>query len=175
MGNLRPETFHLGEGRYYSLGPLTLAFKTSTASYTLFEAIIPPGSGAGLHRHVTFDQTQIVLEGRCELQFDDRMEFLGPGDAIFLPKEVIHGLTNLGPVPCRLVIITTPAGLLKMFVAEAAAALGGAEGPLTKGGSANFRSIAAKHGKEWLDADDRMILPASPRTFQNAPHLTGSD
>jgi quercetin dioxygenase-like cupin family protein len=135
MANVQPEGFQLGEGRTYSLGPLTLSFKTTTASYTLFEASGPPGSGASLHRNNAFDQAQIVVDGRCEVRFEDRTIFLGPGDMVFLPKGIVHGLTNLGPGITRLMIITTPAGLLEMFVAEAAAELGGGGGPLTMSGS----------------------------------------
>ena len=158
--NLR--LFSSGEGRTYAFGPLTLAFKTTTASYTLSEASGPPGSGAGLHRHHTFDQTQIVVEGRCEVQLEDRTLFLGPGDLVFLPKGLVHGLTNIGPGTSRLLIITTPGGVLETFVAEAAAALAESGTPLTTGGKANFRVIAAKHGIEWLEADDQLLLSSHP-------------
>ena len=159
MANIQPEAFHVGEGRTYSLGPFTLAFKTTTASYTISEAAAPPGSGTGLHRHLNFDQTQIVVEGRCEVQFEDKTVFLGPGDMVFLPKGVVHGLTNLGPGTSRLLVLTTPAGVLETFVAEAAAALSGNSGPQTKGGNANFRAIAARHGLEWIEPDDRLLIP----------------
>jgi mannose-6-phosphate isomerase-like protein (cupin superfamily) len=162
MANVEAEAFHVGEGRRYSLGPITLAFKTTTASYTLSEATLPPGTGTGLHRHLTFDQMQILVEGRCEAQFADKSVFLGPGDSVFLPKGVVHGLMSLGPGSSRLLIVTTPAGLLEMFVAEAATALNGIGGSMTPGGSGNFRAIAAKHGLEWLEADDRLLLTASP-------------
>jgi quercetin dioxygenase-like cupin family protein len=154
MANARAETFHIGEGRTYNVGPFTLAFKTNTSAYTVAEASCAGGAGTGLHRHNNFDQVQIVLEGRCEVQLEDRTEFLGAGDSVFLPRGIVHGLTNLGPGLARLLVITSPAGLLETFVAEVATKRDDSSaGP---GANANFRIVASKHGLEWLEGDNRI-------------------
>src|SRR5438132_13557521 len=60
----QPRRIRGGDGKSYQLGRITLTFKIAAqdcgAAYTLCEAIEPPGSGAGLHRHGSYDETHIV-------------------------------------------------------------------------------------------------------------------
>jgi len=71
-----PRYFPLGEGKSYQLGRIKLTFKTSAidtgSAYTLCEAVEPPDAGAGLHRHVSYDETHIICEGRYEARLGTR-------------------------------------------------------------------------------------------------------
>src|SRR5205085_12275851 len=90
----QPRRFGPGDGKTYKLGRLTLTFKTTAAdnagAYTLCETIEPAGSGAGLHRHPTYDETHIICEGHFECQLDGKMLELAPGDIMFAPKGTPH-------------------------------------------------------------------------------------
>jgi len=51
-----------GEGTTYQLGRMSMTFKTTAdagwnAANAVCEAVEPPGSGAGHHRHLTYDET----------------------------------------------------------------------------------------------------------------------
>src|SRR5207302_5237926 len=86
----QPRHFRPGEGKTYTLGRITLTFKTTAGdnggAYTLCEAIEPPQSGAGLHRHPTYDETHIICEGHYEFQLGERMLALHPVDMVFAPR-----------------------------------------------------------------------------------------
>ena len=65
---LQATRFLPGEGKSYKLGRMTMTFTTTANqgwnAYTVCEAIEPPESGAGYHRHATYDETFIICEGR---------------------------------------------------------------------------------------------------------------
>ncbi|MEO6030361.1 MAG: cupin domain-containing protein, partial [Burkholderiaceae bacterium] len=96
---VQPRHFPPGDGRVYQIGRMTLTFKTTVehSSYTLCEAIEPPRSGAGLHRHPTYDETFIICEGHYEFQLDGKMLSLGPGDVVFVPRGTPHSFMSMGP------------------------------------------------------------------------------
>jgi mannose-6-phosphate isomerase-like protein (cupin superfamily) len=86
----QPKHFQPGEGKSYKVGRMTMIFKTTAAAnwnaYTVCEAIEPPESGAGYHRHPTYDETFIIVEGRYDFRLDGKLLKLGPGDVVFVPR-----------------------------------------------------------------------------------------
>ena len=141
----QPQHFKPGEGRNYTLGRITLTFKTADTggAYSLCEAVEPPGAGAGLHRHPTYDETHIIVEGCDECRLGDETLTLGPGEMMFAPRGIPHSVRSVGPELGRELIISSPGGVFDAFVADVAAAAKG-------GPAANFRAIAAKYGIEFL-------------------------
>ena len=112
---VRPRHFLPGDGKVYKIGRMTMTFKTTAehnaAAYTLCEAIEPPASGAGLHRHPTYDETFIICDGHYEFQLDEKMLNLGPGD-VWLQvrlgqrqKRVHRGLGQSVSYPLQLMMI----------------------------------------------------------------------
>lgn len=85
-----PKHFPSGESKSFKVGRMTMTFKTTACedwnSYTVCEAIEPPESGAGYHRHPTYDETFIICEGRYDFRLDDKLLKLGPGDVVFVPR-----------------------------------------------------------------------------------------
>lgn len=52
------EHFGADGGRKYQVGRMTILFKTPRdGAFSLVEAIEPPGSGASLHRHPSYQET----------------------------------------------------------------------------------------------------------------------
>jgi mannose-6-phosphate isomerase-like protein (cupin superfamily) len=140
-----------GDGKTYQVGRITLTFKATAAdtggAYTLCEAIEPPDSAAGLHRHPTYDETHIICEGRYECQLGDAKLTLGPGEMMFAPRGTPHSIKSIGPEIGRELVISSPGGIFEVFIEEVAGALAVA----AKGGPAvDFRAIAAKYGIEFL-------------------------
>lgn len=133
---------------------MTITFKTTAehnlGGYTLCEAIEPPASGAGLHRHPTFDETFIICEGRYAFQLGEKMLNLGPGDMVFVPRGTPHSFMSVGPETGRQLIISSPGGIFDAFVAEVATSMVDSGSPSTPGAATDFRAIAAKYGVEFL-------------------------
>jgi mannose-6-phosphate isomerase-like protein (cupin superfamily) len=149
-----PRHFSPGDGKSYTLGRITLRFKTTgtdTANaYTLCEAIEPPGSGAGLHRHATYDETHIICEGRYECQLGDRILKLGPGEMMFAPRGTPHSIKCMGPETGRELMISSPGGIFESFIDEVVRSMTDSGSPGAPGPAKDFRTIAAKYGIEFL-------------------------
>ena len=143
----QPRHFGPGEGRTYQLGKITLTFKTAAVdnggAYTLCEAIEPPGSGAGLHRHPTYDETHIICAARYECRLGDKMLALGPGDMMFAPRGTPHSIKSIGPETGVELIISSPGGIFDAFIDELTTSMAA--------GGRDIRAIAAKYGIEFLD------------------------
>ena len=64
----QPRHFQPGEGKGFKVGRMTMTFKTTASqdwnAYSVCEAIEPPESGAGLHRHPTGIFDAMIAEVR---------------------------------------------------------------------------------------------------------------
>jgi mannose-6-phosphate isomerase-like protein (cupin superfamily) len=150
----QPRCFRSGDGKTYQLGRMTLTFKTtaldSAGAYTLCETIEPPDSGAGLHRHSTYDETHVICEGHFECQLGEQRLELGPGDMMFVPKGVPHSVKSLGPETGRELIISSPGGIFDAFIDEVVTSATHGGNPSKPGPATDFRAVAAKYGIEFL-------------------------
>ena len=97
------------------------------------------------HRHPTYQETFIVLEGRFTFHVDDERTTLGPGAIIIIPRGAWHGFECISPEPGRLLTVSTPAGVFEAFIADVCSA------GLNKGpeGGATFEEVAARHRIEF--------------------------
>jgi quercetin dioxygenase-like cupin family protein len=97
-------------------------------SFSLWEAVIPPGHGPPPHTHSREDEAFYILSG--ELLFDFEGEPVpqraGSGGFFFGARGRRHTFRNVGDAPAHLLILSAPSvGLDQMFVElEAAAAAG---------------------------------------------------
>ena len=133
---------------------MTLTFKTgaddNAGAYTLCEALEPPGSGAGLHRHATYDEIHLICEGRYEFQLGESTLKLGSGDTVWVPRGTAHSIKCLGPETGRELLISSPGGIFDRFIAEVAISMTESGSPSKSGPATDFRAIAAKYGIEFL-------------------------
>jgi quercetin dioxygenase-like cupin family protein len=143
----RLEHFRSMEGKAYQLGPLKLAFKRTEGegegSYSMLESLEQPGASVDLHRHPSWQETFIVLEGRFDFVVANERRSLGQGEILIIPRGAPHGFTCTSPQPGRLLTISTPAGVFEAFVADISAANAG-------GSEADARAVFARHGLELL-------------------------
>jgi quercetin dioxygenase-like cupin family protein len=144
-------TLHFGpmDGKIYQLAKLALAFKRSEGegegSYSIYEQLEQPGTTVMRHRHPTYQETFIVLEGRFNFQVEDERKTMGPGEIIMIPRGAWHGFECISSEPGRLLTLSSPAGVFEAFIADVCSA------DLDKGpeGGAAFAKIAARHHIEF--------------------------
>jgi len=147
----QPRHFQPGEGKSYKLGRITMTFKTTANqgwdAYTVCEAVEPPASGAGYHRHPTYDETFIILAGQYDFRLDGTLLKLGRGDVVFVPKGTPHGFVSTGPDVGRQIIISSPGGIFDAMIAEATMLDTGSP---VRQASGEAHAIARKYGLEFL-------------------------
>jgi mannose-6-phosphate isomerase-like protein (cupin superfamily) len=78
-------------------------------SFSLTEAVIPPGKGAGLHIHEQSEECWYVLEGEYRFTVGGSEFTAGPGSTVLVPRGTPHGLVA-GEAGGRHLTIFAPAG-----------------------------------------------------------------
>jgi quercetin dioxygenase-like cupin family protein len=97
-------------------------------SFSLWEAVFPPGAGAPPHTHTREDEAFYVLSGELLIEFDGepaphRVE---PGGFFFGARGRRHAVRNVGAEPARVLILSAPScGLDQMFAELDAATAAG--------------------------------------------------
>lgn len=74
----------------------------------VFEQECAPGMGAPAHVHVV-EEVLRVIDGQAVVFVGDERTTLGSGDAVTIPAGAVHGFTNSGTTPLRvLAILASP-------------------------------------------------------------------
>lgn len=120
------------------------ATDTETAgSFSLWEAVVPPGAGAPPHTHAREDEAFYVLSGELVVEFEggSAPRRVAPGGFFFGARGRRHAFRNVGDKPARVLILCAPScGLDRMFAElDAATAVGTTE-------MGKLVAIAAKYG-----------------------------
>jgi mannose-6-phosphate isomerase-like protein (cupin superfamily) len=106
--DLRP-----GEGEVLPMFDATLTIKTGSAGsgdrISLLEGRFQPGGFAPLpHIHRHEDESFFVLEGRFAFLVGDRRFEREAGAFVHVPPGHLHGFTNAGDTPGRILILHAP-------------------------------------------------------------------
>lgn len=118
----------------------------STASGGLigaFEGTVPPGEGPPLHVHHGEDEVIHVIDGAMEFWLDGTVSHRGPGESVFLPRDVPHTFRVVSTTPSRSLAIVTPGGFEAFFPAVARAGLSPADGGM-------LQDLASRFALEFL-------------------------
>ena len=113
----------------------------TAGSFSLWEAVVPPGAGAPPHTHAREDEAFYVLSGELMIEFEDEPapHRVAPGGFFFGARGRRHTFRNVGDRPARVLILSAPScGLDRMF-AELDAA--------TAAGMPEFGKLVAIAGK----------------------------
>lgn len=87
-----------------------LAYRNSCLrAMSLAEATLPPGGATVLHYHVQAEEIYFILSGSGSMRVGAETQQIGPGDAIAIPRGVLHQLVNTGAEPLRLLCCCAPA------------------------------------------------------------------
>lgn len=81
----------------------------------------PPAFRLVPHRHRDHDETIHVVEGTFEFVLEGRTRQLGPGDTAHVPRGSAHDIRNTGDAPGKRVLVFTPGGLERFFLAAGTA------------------------------------------------------
>lgn len=100
----------------------------TAGSFSLWEAVVPPGAGPPPHTHDREDEAFYVLSGELMMEFEGEPapHRVGPGGFFFGARGRRHTFRNVGDKPARVLILSAPScGLDQMFAElEAATAAG---------------------------------------------------
>jgi len=77
------------------------------------------------HSHDAFDETVVGLDGVTTFTVGEGRTDLNPGEALFIPRRVIHGFTNGGDVDARFLAVISPGLLGSGYFRDAAEVLAG--------------------------------------------------
>lgn len=111
-----------------TVGQLAIRFlvegEESGGSAAVFEFDVPAGAKvAAGHSHDGFDETIYALEGVLTWTLDGEEVQVGPGDARFIPRGVVHQFDNTHDVDAKALAVVTPSILGPDYFREVAAIL----------------------------------------------------
>ena len=98
------ETFEWGETGWVSRPSFT-----GSTSMCVMDVSLSPGGGHAFHRHPDQEEIIWVREGRIEQWLESERQELGPGEAVYIPKDVVHASFNVGSDTARLQVVLGPA------------------------------------------------------------------
>lgn len=134
------------------VGPITIRFlltgDDSNGSAAVFELSVPAGEPipAPAHSHDAYEETVYGLAGVLTWTVDGQPLAVGPGQAVCIPRGIIHRFDNHGETEAKVLITVSPAGIGAAYFREVAAVLEAAgDGPPDK---ARMVEILRRHGLE---------------------------
>jgi len=116
------------------VGALTVRFHVdadeSGGSVSVFECDAPAKARMPApHSHDEFDETVFGLDGVTTFTVGGGRTNLNPGEALFIPRGVIHGFSNDGEVDARFLAIISPGLMGSRYFKDAADVLAGGGPP----------------------------------------------
>jgi quercetin dioxygenase-like cupin family protein len=104
---------------YWSVGDL-VTFKVgpqhTNGAWSMAETTVVPGGGPPPHLHTREDETFYLLDGQMSFILGDDLFIANPGDAFFLPRDVVHTFHNHGTKPARMLVLAGPCGFEKFML-----------------------------------------------------------
>jgi quercetin dioxygenase-like cupin family protein len=131
------------------VGDLAIRFlvegEQSGGSLAAFEFDVPAGAKvAAAHSHDGYDEAIYGLEGVLTWTIEGVSAEVGPGEALFIPRGVVHHFDNTQEVDAKALAVVTPGILGPEYFHEVAAIL-----DATAGGPPDFAALGEvmrRHG-----------------------------
>ena len=101
--DIEKDSFDWGETGWISRPELT-----GSRALCVMDVTISPGSGHAFHRHPDQEEVIWVREGRIEQWLEQDKRELGPGEAVYIPKDMVHASYTMGDSPAKLSVILSP-------------------------------------------------------------------
>jgi quercetin dioxygenase-like cupin family protein len=146
------------------LGALSVRFHVdadeSGGSVSIFECEVPADARMPApHSHDAFDETVFGLDGVTTFTIAGDRADLTPGEALFIPRHVIHGFSNGGDVDARFLAVISPGLLGSRYFMDVAEVLA-VEGPPDV---EKIGEVMRRHG----------LTPAPPAAVAREPAAPG--
>ncbi len=116
------------------LGPLGIRFllsgEDSNGSVSVFEVFVPAGEklAAPAHKNDAYEEMLYGIEGVLTWTVDGVPIEVGPGQALCIPRGMVHRFDNLGSEDAKQLVVITPAIMGPAYFREAAELIGAAAG-----------------------------------------------
>ena len=116
------------------VGPLSIRFlidaDASSSTATMFEFTVPAGSRVPVpHSHDAYEETIYGLDGVLTWVVDGVEIEVGPGEAICIPRGVVHGFDNRHDADARALAVVTPGVLGPEYFRELRSVIEESAGP----------------------------------------------
>lgn len=116
-----------------NVGPVGITFlleaEQTGGALTAFECEVPVAAKVPApHSHDVFEETIYGISGTITFTVDGADHDIGPGDAVFIPRGVVHGFVNRGETDARFLAVTTPGLLGPAYFREVGDVLSAAAG-----------------------------------------------
>ncbi|HSD25008.1 MAG TPA: cupin domain-containing protein, partial [Solirubrobacterales bacterium] len=122
---------------------IRVSAEDSGGAMTVLEEV-PPMSDTPLHVHSREDELFYIVEGEHVITLGNEEHRLGPGDAIFAPRNIPHAQRRVEPGVGRELIVLTPGGFEQFFRDLAEAERNGTLGPDA------YAAASERAGITWL-------------------------
>ena len=97
------DTFDWGQSGWISRPSLT-----GSTALCVMDVMLKPGGGHNFHRHPDQEEIIWVREGRIEQWLEERKHELGPGEAVYIPRDVVHASFTVGDAEAKISVILSP-------------------------------------------------------------------
>jgi quercetin dioxygenase-like cupin family protein len=105
MSNEVPtETFEWGSAGMRNAPP-----GTGCQSFVVMDVRLDPGFFHAFHKHPDQDEMITVVAGQVTQFLEGESTVLGPGDSVYIDKDVVHGSYNDFDEPAQLAVVLAPA------------------------------------------------------------------
>jgi quercetin dioxygenase-like cupin family protein len=74
---------------------------------------VAPGGGHPFHIHPAMDEVIYILSGQAEQWLEKESKILGVGEAVYIPKKMVHATFNESGEPLSFLAILSPAADLE--------------------------------------------------------------
>ena len=82
---------------------------TGCESFVVTDVRLDPGFFHGFHKHPDQDEMITVVAGKVTQYLEGERTVLGPGDSVYIDKDVVHGSYNDFDEPAQLAVVLAPA------------------------------------------------------------------
>jgi len=97
------DTFDWGQSGWISRPSLT-----GSTALCVMDVMLKPGGGHNFHRHPDQEEIIWVREGRLEQWLEESKHELGPGEAVYIPRDVVHASFTVGDAEAKISVILSP-------------------------------------------------------------------
>jgi quercetin dioxygenase-like cupin family protein len=82
---------------------------TGCQSFVVMDVRLDPGFFHAFHKHPDQDEMITIASGRVTQYLEGESTVLGPGDSVYIDKDVVHGSYNDFDEPAQLAVVLAPA------------------------------------------------------------------
>ena len=79
-------------------------------NFSLGNVTLEPDGGQVPWHNQEQEEVYFIVEGTAEMCLGEERQTLTSGQAVYIPPQVFHQLTNVGNTPCRMIYCYGPAG-----------------------------------------------------------------